>query len=77
LQYGPEVKSGEPIFFMVNMFDNSKDKQIRMRHVDCDFIIQRDGIELFNMSSKYGEPFFTQLMELCYHPSDLANQAII
>ena len=43
---------------MVNMFDNNKDKQIRMRHVDCDFIIQRDGIELFKMSSKYGEPFF-------------------
>ena len=59
LQYGPEiVKSGEPTFFMVNMFDNNKDKQIRMRHVDCDFIIQRDGIELFRMSSKYGEPFF-------------------
>jgi len=59
LQYGPEiVKSGEPTFFMVNMFDNNKDKQIRMRHVDCDFIIQRDGIELFKMSSKYGEPFF-------------------
>ena len=58
LQYGPEVKSGEPTFFMVNMFDNNKDKQIRMRHVDCDFIIQRDGIELFKMSTKYGEPFF-------------------
>ena len=59
LQYGPEiVKSGEPTFFMVNMFDNNNDKQIRMRHVDCDFIIQRDGIELFKMSTKYGEPFF-------------------
>jgi len=59
LQFGPEiVKSGEPTFFMVNMFDNNKDKQIRMRHVDCDFIIQRDGIELFKMTSKYGEPFF-------------------
>ena len=58
LQYGPEVKSGEPTFFMVNMFDNNKDKQIRMRHVDCDFIIQRDGIELFKMSTKYGEPFY-------------------
>jgi hypothetical protein len=59
LQFGPEiVKTGEPTFFMVNMFDNNKDKQIRMRHVDCDFIIQRDGIELFKMSSKYGEPFF-------------------
>jgi len=58
LQYGPEIKSGEPTFFMVNMFDNNKDKQIRMRHVDCDFIIQRDGIELFKMSSKYGEPFY-------------------
>ena len=59
MQFGPEiVKSGEPTFFMVNMFDNNKDKQIRMRHVDCDFIIQRDGIELFKMSTKYGEPFF-------------------
>jgi len=59
LQYGPEiVKSREPSFFMVNMFDNNKDKQIRMRHVDCDFIIQRDGIELFKMSTKYGEPFY-------------------
>src|SRR4249920_1927199 len=58
LQYGPEVKSGEPTFFMVNMLENSGDKQIRMRHVDCDFIIQRDGIELFKMSTKYGEPFY-------------------
>ena len=58
LQYGPEIVSGEPTFFMVNMFDNNNDKQTRMRHVDCDFIIQRDGIELFKMSSKYGEPFF-------------------
>jgi hypothetical protein len=58
LQYGPEIKTGEPTFFMVNMFDNNKDKQIRMRHVDCDFIIQRDGIELFKMSTKYGEPFY-------------------
>lgn len=58
LQYGPEIKSGEPTFFMVNMFDNNKDKQIRMRHVDCDFIIQRDGIELYKMSKKYGEPFY-------------------
>ena len=58
LQYGPEVKSGEPTFFMVNMLENSGDKQIRMRHVDCDFIIQRDGIELYKMSTKYGEPFY-------------------
>jgi hypothetical protein len=58
LQYGPDVKKGDLIFFMVNMFDNSGDKQIRMRHVDCDFIILRDGIELFKMSTKYGEPFF-------------------
>ena len=58
LQFGPEIKSGEPTFFMVNMFENNKDKQISMRHVDCDFIIQRDGIELFKMSTKYGEPFY-------------------
>jgi hypothetical protein len=47
LQYGPVVKSGEPTFFMVNVLENSGDKQIRMRRVACDFIIQRDGIELF------------------------------
>ena len=59
LQYGPEiVKKGQLSFFMVNMIENSGDKQIRMRHVDCDFIIQRDGIELFKMSTKYGEPFY-------------------
>jgi hypothetical protein len=32
-----------------------------MRHVDCDFIIQRDGIELFKMSKKYGEPFYRSI----------------
>jgi hypothetical protein len=59
LHFGPEiVKSGEPTFFMVDMFDNNREKQIRMRHVDCDFIVQKDGIELFKMSEKYGEPFF-------------------
>ncbi|TLX68660.1 MAG: hypothetical protein E6L03_03175 [Thaumarchaeota archaeon] len=58
LQYGPEVKKGEPMFFMANLFDNTGDKQIRMRHVDCDFIILKDGIELVKMSTKYGEPLF-------------------
>ena len=43
---------------MVNLFHNSGDKQSRMRHVDCDFIILRDGIELYKMSTKYGEPLF-------------------
>src|SRR5881397_1832530 len=57
LQYGPEVKNGELGFFIVNIITNG-DKQIRMRHVDCDFIIERDGIELFKMSTKYGEPRF-------------------
>ncbi|MGI0033305.1 MAG: hypothetical protein ACRD97_08550 [Nitrososphaeraceae archaeon] len=33
-------------------------RQIRMRHVDCDFIILRNGNELFKMSTKYGESFF-------------------
>jgi hypothetical protein len=59
LQYDPEVKSGGPTFFMVNMLENNGDKQIRMRHVDCDFIIQRDGIELFKMSTKYGGAFLS------------------
>jgi hypothetical protein len=59
LQYGPaSVRKGGPTFFMANFFENTGEKQIRMRHVDCDFIIQRDGIELFKMSSKYGEPFY-------------------
>ena len=59
LQYGPLVKNGDVSFFMINMFENSGNEQIiRMRHVDCDFIIQKDGIELFKMSKKYGEPFF-------------------
>ena len=43
---------------MVNLFENNGDKQIRMRHVDCDFIILKDGIELYKMSTKYGEPLF-------------------
>jgi hypothetical protein len=77
LQYGPEIKSGEPTFFMVNMFENYKDKQISMRHVDCDFIIQRDGIELYKMSTKYGEPFYHSINGVIYHPSDLTNPASI
>ena len=59
LQFAPIlVGKGETMFFMVNLFENSGDKQIRIRHVDCDFIIQKDGIELYRMSTKYGEPFF-------------------
>ncbi|MGI0032052.1 MAG: hypothetical protein ACRD97_02125 [Nitrososphaeraceae archaeon] len=60
LQYGvASVRKGEPAFFMANLFDNTGEKQITMRHVDCDFIISRDGIELYKMSTKYGEPFFS------------------
>ena len=59
LQFAPTlVGRGETMFFMVNLFENAGDKQIRMRHVDCDFIIQKDGIELYRMYTKYGEPFF-------------------
>ncbi len=58
LQYPELTRKGEPSFFMVNLFHNSGDKQSRMRHVDCDFIILRDGIELYKMSTKYGEPLF-------------------
>jgi hypothetical protein len=58
LQYQELTRKGEPSFFMVNLFHNSGDKQSRMRHVDCDFIILRDGIELYKMSTKYGEPLF-------------------
>ena len=57
LKYSPEpLKNGEPAFFMVNMFSNADGKQIRMRHVDCDFIILRDKQELYRLSSQYGEP---------------------
>ena len=59
LQYGPEiVRNGESTFFMVNLFENVGDKQVRLRHVDCDFIITKDGTERYRMSTKYGEPFF-------------------
>jgi len=64
---------------MVNMFDNNKDKQIRMRHVDCDFIIQRDGIELFKMSTNYGEPFYHSIngvMLPSFRFSELGNYTI-
>jgi hypothetical protein len=61
LQYSPEVRKGDISFFMVNMFDNTTDKQVRMRHVDCDFTIQRDGIELYKMSTKYGEPLYQSI----------------
>lgn len=59
LQYAPElVRNGEPMFFMANLFENAGDKQVRLRHVDCDFIISKDGIELYRMSTQYGETFF-------------------
>lgn len=59
LQYAPALlKKGEPTFFMANLFENTGEKQTRMRHVDCDFIIQRNGVELYKMSTKYGEPLF-------------------
>ena len=59
MKYSPAlVVNGETMFFMVNLFENNGGKQIRMRHVDCDFIIDKDGTEMYRMSSKYGEPFF-------------------
>ncbi|HEY7228569.1 MAG TPA: hypothetical protein VH481_10640 [Nitrososphaeraceae archaeon] len=59
LQYGSESqRKGQPSFFMANLFSRSEGKEIRMRHVDCDFIILRNGIELFRLSDKYGEPLF-------------------
>ena len=32
--------------------------QTRLRHVDCDLIIEKDNIELFKLSSKYGESVY-------------------
>ena len=75
LQYGPEVKKGELGFFMVNMFNNNGDKQIRMRHVDL--LSKEMELNYSRCLRSMESLFFTQLMGLCYRPSDSANLEII
>ena len=59
LQYDPEqAKKGQITFLRIDMFDNLKNNQTRLRHVDCDIIIVKDNNEVFKISSKYGEPLY-------------------
>jgi hypothetical protein len=59
LKYSQQpIKKGEPAFFMVDMSSITNGEYIRMRHVDCDFVILRDKQEMYKLSSQYGEPQF-------------------
>lgn len=59
LEYSPEqVKKGQVTFLRIDLFDNLMNNQTRLRHVDCDLIIAKDNIELFKLSSKYGESVY-------------------
>lgn len=58
-QYDPEqAEKGQITFLRIDMFDNVKNNQTRLRHVDRDLIIVKDNNELFKISSKYGEPLY-------------------
>jgi len=35
--------------------------QTRLRHADCDLIIEKNNIELFKLSSKYGESVYPSI----------------
>ncbi len=59
LEYSPEqAKKGQVTFLRIDLFDNLMNNQTRLRHVDCDLIIAKDNIELFKLSSKYGESVY-------------------
>ena len=59
LEYSPEqAKKGQVTFLRIDLFDNLMNNQTRLRHVDCDLIIEKDNIELFKLSSKYGESVY-------------------
>jgi hypothetical protein len=59
LGYSPEqAKKGQVTFLRIDLFDNLINNQTRLRHVDCDLIIAKDNIELFKLSSKYGESVY-------------------
>jgi hypothetical protein len=59
LEYSPEqAKKGQVTFLRIDLFDNLLNNQTRLRHVDCDLIIEKNNIELFRLSSKYGESVY-------------------
>lgn len=59
LEYSPEqAKKGQVTFLRIDLFDNLMNNQTRLQHVDCDLIIEKDKIELFKLSSKYGESVY-------------------
>jgi hypothetical protein len=59
LEYSPEqAKKGQVTFLRIDLFDNLLSNQTRLRHVDCDLIIEKNNIELFKLSSKYGESVY-------------------
>jgi hypothetical protein len=59
IQYSPEQASkGKVTFLRIDLFDNTMNNQTRLRHVDCDLIIEKDRSEVFKLSSKYGESLY-------------------
>lgn len=59
LEYSPEkARKGQVTFLRIDLFDNLMNNQTTLRHVDCDLIIEKDNIELFKLSSKYGESVY-------------------
>jgi hypothetical protein len=59
LEYSPEqAKKGQVTFLRIDLFDNLMNNQTRLRHVDCDLIIEKNNVELFKLSSKYGESVY-------------------
>ena len=59
LEYSPEqAKKGQVTFLRIDLFDNLMNNQTRLRHVDCDLIIEKNKVELFKLSSKYGDSVY-------------------
>jgi len=59
LEYSPEqAKIGQVTFLRIDLFDNLMNNQTRLRHVDCDLIIEKNNVELFKLSSKYGDSIY-------------------
>lgn len=59
LEYSPDyAKKGQVTFMRIDLFDNLLKNDTRLRHVDCDLIIEKDKTELFKLSSEYGEPLY-------------------
>ena len=46
LEYSPEqAKKGQVTFLRIDLFDNLKNNQTRLRHVDCDQIIEKSTLD--------------------------------